>query len=594
MRLTIVAATVVAACCGAGAGAQVLEDRPLPSGGQAIIASGRDPFAGASGRWGEADVAGFEAVALEGEPYDRAARVRTLRTAAGSGAVDLCYYSTAAVAKGDALLVTFVARGEGTMGRQAQIEARVDRGSGGWESFGERVVGLQPRWQRFYVPMTAPVDYPAGQSRLSLRMGFDPQTVEVADAAVINYRKSIAVADLPRTVVTYAGREADAPWRAAAQQRIERHRKADLVVEVRDAAGAPVAGADVHVRLVRHAFPFGTAVSTLTLIDPANERYREMVDRHFDHVTIEWETNWSNWLEDRARATSGIEWLRARGKRIDGCHIIWPGKSNLPPHVVALADRPDELRAALLAHIDDKVGALKGVVGEWNAINEPTSNRFVEETLGREALVEIFRHAKHVDPSARLAVNDYADIANPSEAMIEQYLEFIADLKRRGAPIDAVGLQGHFGSFLRSPDELHALLDRFAELGYPLRVTELDVNVPDEAAQADYTRDLLTVLFAHPAVERVTLWGFWEGRHWIPPAALWRSDWSIKPNGQAYVDLVTKAWTTDEWLTTDASGRAATRAFLGEHELVVTHGGKRTTTSVTLTQDSSPIVVRVE
>ena len=50
-------------------------------------------------------------------------------------------------------------------------------------------------------------------------------------------------------------------WRAAADARIEAHRKADLRVVVLGADGKPVEGADVAVRMMRHAFKFGTQVS---------------------------------------------------------------------------------------------------------------------------------------------------------------------------------------------------------------------------------------------------------------------------------------------------------------------------------------------
>ena len=40
--------------------------------------------------------------------------------------------------------------------------------------------------------------------------------------------------------MTYAGQAADAPWRAAADARIEQYRKGDLAVTVIDAAGHPV------------------------------------------------------------------------------------------------------------------------------------------------------------------------------------------------------------------------------------------------------------------------------------------------------------------------------------------------------------------
>lgn len=46
------------------------------------------------------------------------------------------------------------------------------------------------------------------------------------------------------------------------------------------------------------------------------------------------------------------------------------------------------------------------------------------------------------------------------------------------------------------------------------------------------------VLYSHPAVEKITLWGFWEGQQWMPPAALWRKGWTIKPIAEAWMNLV--------------------------------------------------------
>lgn len=51
-------------------------------------------------------------------------------------------------------------------------------------------------------------------------------------------------------------------WRTAAEARIDQHRKADLRVVVRDAAGQPVEGAAVRAAMTRHAFRFGTAVQS--------------------------------------------------------------------------------------------------------------------------------------------------------------------------------------------------------------------------------------------------------------------------------------------------------------------------------------------
>ncbi|MDO8942927.1 MAG: hypothetical protein Q7U75_07060, partial [Desulfobacterales bacterium] len=63
------------------------------------------------------------------------------------------------------------------------------------------------------------------------------------------------------------------------------------------------------------------------------------------------------------------------------------------------------------------------------------------------------------------------------------------------------------------------------------------------------------------------MWGFWEGRHWIPDAAMLRRDWSEKPNYQAWRDLVFKEWWTDVEGRTDARGRFTASGFLGAYQI---------------------------
>ena len=126
-------------------------------------------------------------------------------------------------------------------------------------------------------------------------------------------------------------------------------------------------------------------------------------------------------------------------------------------------------------------------------------------------------------------------------------------------------------------------LDRFARLGLPIAITEFDINSEDEQLQADYTRDFLTACFSHPAVSEIVTWGFWEKRHWFPKAALWRADWSLKPNGKAWVELTTRKWWTQASGTTDSQGRYGARGFLGQYRVTATYKGKRAEQTVTLT-----------
>mgnify|MGYP001283902467 CR=1 FL=1 len=68
------------------------------------------------------------------------------------------------------------------------------------------------------------------------------------------------------------------------------------------------------------------------------------------------------------------------------------------------------------------------------------------------------------------------------------------------------------------------------------------------------------------------MWGFWEGSHWKPLGAMYRKDWTPKPNAKAWEDLVMKQWWTNADVRTDAKGRATVRGFLGDYE--VSSGGK--------------------
>ena len=105
------------------------------------------------------------------------------------------------------------------------------------------------------------------------------------------------------------------------------------------------------------------------------------------------------------------------------------------------------------------------------------------------------------------------------------------------------------------------LLDQFAAFGKDLQVTEFDVAVADEQVQADYTRDFLTVCFSHPAIKGFMIWGFWEGAHWKPSAAMIRRDWSTKPNYDAWNDLIYRQWWTDTRGVTAGDGTFVRAAF---------------------------------
>ncbi len=141
----------------------------------------------------------------------------------------------------------------------------------------------------------------------------------------------------------------------------------------------------------------------------------------------------------------------------------------------------------------------------------------------------------------------------------------------RNVRVDGLGNQAHFQcSFLPSPEDLLRVTDRFTAVVPKQVVTEFDIVANgDEPLAADYLRDSLIACFSHPAYDWFLLWGYWEGAHWLPEAALWKKDWSPKASALAWEEWVGNHWHTRLTLTRDATGMVKWRSFEGTYRLGV-------------------------
>lgn len=140
-------------------------------------------------------------------------------------------------------------------------------------------------------------------------------------------------------------------------------------------------------------------------------------------------------------------------------------------------------------------------------------------------VVTAFELARAAFPDAALQLNDYNILRDGTATT--RYANLVELLQERGL-IDAIGVQGH--SLERVPNTvMQANLDRLAETGLPIYVTELDVAVRDDLRQARRVRELYELFAAHPAVRGVTFWGYREGMIWREDAYLLRTDGTPRP-----------------------------------------------------------------
>ncbi len=552
------------------------------------------------------DLAERDVVAVEGQPFAEAVRVRTLREPEPAGhwwSVQLGYPALVRVREDDVLVLRFAMRGIESSDEtgEASVMAYFQKAGPPWTKAVEFRASAGGDWREFAVPFRMRRGYDRGEAMLCFGFGFAPQTVEVANVSLSNHGPD-ADPDAFRSGPAYQGMSDDADWREVAAERINRIRKSDLTVVVTDGDGEPIPGARVRVEMLRHAFGFGTAVAADMM--PGGRRENPEYVRHvrelFNRATIENALKWPRWQRDGgpdSQAVRTLKWLGEKGMRRHGHVMVWPSWRHTPEELRELADHPRRLREAIREHIIDIASTTAGLAEEWDVINEPFSNHDLMDVLGREVMVEWFRTAREHAPEAVLMINDYGILSTGGRLNTRHqnhYHDTIRFLLDEGAPLDSIGLQGHFGWDLTPPRRLWDILDRFAEFGLPLHVTEFDVNISDEHLQASYTRDFLTAVFAHEAVESFTMWGFWEGRHWRPDGAMMRMDFSMKPNGLAYRDLVFEQWWTDETIETGQDGRAAVRGFMGDYRLGVEADGRIQTREVLLGQEGTTINVVLE
>ena len=363
---------------------------------------------------------------------------------------------------------------------------------------------------------------------------------------------------------------AAADWRAEADRSIERIRKGDAAVRVVNAAGQPVAGARVSADLVRHAFWFGTALNAGMFrpeADPDDaQRYKEIARSHFNAAVHENSLKWYHTQRggrdpDFSDADRVLQWCQANGLRMRGHCIFW-GKYKYVPAWQKELDDPI-LRRAVLERAQRVTSRYRGRINEFDLNNEMLDPDFYADRLGKDITRAMARAALDGNPAARLYVNDYAILAGHQDRP-ERYVAQIKDLIARGVPVGGIGLQGHFIGNRPDPVKVRRALDLVAQFHLPIRITEYDCTEDPDGSALD---TVYRIAFAHPAVTGILMWGFWEGKHWKPKAALWERDWTPTPRAARYKALVLDEWHTRASGKTGADGDWHFRGFYGDYRL---------------------------
>lgn len=256
---------------------------------------------------------------------------------------------------------------------------------------------------------------------------------------------------------------------------------------------------------------------------------------------------------DFEEADALVAFARENGKRVIGHTLVWARDDATPAWIFRDGDQPAS-RELLLGRMRDHIAAVAGRykadAAEWDVVNEAIDDaeggylrpsKWVE-IAGPEFLAEAFKAAHAAAPDALLIYNDYGT-EKPGKR--ERMLRMLRELLDAGAPVHAVGLQGHFELDRIPMQDLEDTLVAIKGLGLKAAFTELDVGVvprgrwwaedgkyraelaasnpyeagcpPDVLArQGEQYAELFRLFRRHAdVIERVTFWDLHDGRSWL-------------------------------------------------------------------------------
>jgi len=362
---------------------------------------------------------------------------------------------------------------------------------------------------------------------------------------------------------------------------IREHRMGTLIVQAEP-------GAMVRVEQVRHEFWFGAAISSSVFsgrYDPEQARkYKETFLANFNAGVTENALKWHSMERrqgqvDYATLDAILAWTSEHDIPLRGHCLFWGIPGRVQDWVKALDD--EALRETLKNRAQGIARRYEGRFAEIDLNNEMIHGNYYVDRLGPGITKLLALWARQGDPNLRLFFNDY-DILTGNR--LDDYVKHIRGLLEEGAPFGGIGVQGHLHGDTFDAEALRSALDELGQFNLPIRITEFNfpgqrsplyeqrnvqLTAEQEQAKAQAITDYYRICFAHPAVQGIMMWGFWEGANWIPQSSLYRRDWTPTAAAQAYHDLIFNEWWTKWRGTADANGQCRIPAFFGKHRITV-------------------------
>jgi endo-1,4-beta-xylanase len=313
-------------------------------------------------------------------------------------------------------------------------------------------------------------------------------------------------------------------------------------------AKAVVSDASLRVRAAKRGMLYGTCAGSYQLRDG---EFADVLAYEANAMVPEYELK-RDTLEPRpgvfdfSGADALTDFAHAHGMKMRGHTLVWYAAN--PPWLEAAVTAAKN-EAVFADYIASVMGRYRGRIASWDVVNEavwPQDGRSDGlrdccwlRRFGPGYIDSAFDAARRADPSAQLVYNDWGceGAERWNDDFRKHTLKLLEGMKKRGVPVDAYGMQGHFRAYrpggTLDASKLKAFLAEIRALGYRLVVSELDVD--DDGGPADAkVRDAkvadITARFLAPVMESgicdaILTWGLTDRylRGKIIPQDMWIS-----------------------------------------------------------------------
>jgi endo-1,4-beta-xylanase len=260
----------------------------------------------------------------------------------------------------------------------------------------------------------------------------------------------------------------------------------------------------------------------------SNSTVTQLQSQQFNMVTpgneMKWDTTEpSNGTFNFAPGDQIVAYAQANSERLRCHNLVW--QSQLPSWVSALP--ANQVQAAMETHITTEATHYKGDCYAWDVVNEPfnSDGSFVADpffnAMGSGYVADALKTAHAADPNAKLYLNDFG--IEGENAKSNAMFSLAQSLLAQGAPLGGIGFESHF-ILGQIPADMQANMQRFANLGLDVAVTELDDRITLPATSANLTQqasEFSTVVKDCLGVSRcvgVTQWAVGDADSWVPGA----------------------------------------------------------------------------